>query len=407
MRMLGNAIRKDFPIFDNFSKRLSFLDSAASTQKPTCVIKRLLDFYSKEYSNIQRGAYDLSAIATKYYEDSREKVSKFINAKTKNSVVFTRGTTESINLVSYALENYFQEGDVILLSIAEHHSNLIPWQMLAKRKNLKLIFVNLDDKYNFDLDDYLKKIKKYSPKLVAMTMLSNVLGTIFPIEEIIKTAKECGALTLLDAAQFVSHFKIDIQKIDPDFLCFSGHKIYGPTGIGVLYGKEHLLEKMQPFQGGGEMIETVTKEYATYAKAPHKFEAGTPAIGEAIALGTAIDFVEKIGLESIKEHEKSIFLYAIEELYKLDELTIYSERTGKNKSSVISFNIDNVHPHDFSSIADSFGVQIRSGFHCAMPLLNSLNIDATCRISFGVYSDKEDIDALVDAIIESKKIFGK
>lgn len=407
MKILGDNIRKDFPIFNKFTKRLSFLDSAASTQKPAYVIKKLSDFYLEEYSNIQRGAYDLSANATKSYEDARKKIAKFINVKNEKSIIFTRGTTEGINLLAYTLADYVKNDDVILLSIAEHHSNLVPWQNLARKSNVKLEFVELDKNYNLDIDDYQKKMEKYQPKIVSLTMLSNVLGSVSPVKKIIEIAKRYNSITVLDAAQYVSHLKIDIEDLNPDFLCFSGHKIYGPTGIGVLYGNYKYLNQMNPFQFGGEMIEHVEKMHATYAESPQKFEAGTPAIAEAIALGSAIDFVEDIGIENIYEHEKNIFLYAFNSLSKVDGIKIYSDGNIENKASVLSFNIEGIHPHDFASIADSFGVQIRSGFHCAMPLLQSLKVDSTCRISLGMYSDKEDIDALVDAIKRAKKIFGK
>ena len=404
--MLGDGIRNEFPIFSNYnSKRLCFLDSAASTQKPKCVIEKLTDFYQNKYANIHRGAYELSANATLMYENVRKIIADFIGAKEPSNIVFTRGTTESINLVSYALEDYFKEGDVILLSVAEHHSNLVPWQFLAKRKNLKLVFANLDKNYNLDLEDFKNKVNEFRPKLVAMTMCSNVLGSEFPIEDIISLSKSVDSLVLFDGAQYVPHREVNVSKLDVDFLCFSGHKIYGPTGIGVLYAKKYLLEEMKPFHGGGEMIQEVTLQNTTFADVPYKFEAGTPAIAEAIGLGEAINFVNRIGIKNINEHEKNIFEYAILKLSSLAYVDIYSSKSSKDSGSVISFNIEGVHPHDFASIADNFGVQIRSGFHCAMPLLNYLGLNATSRMSLGMYSDTKDIDILIEAIKESRKIF--
>lgn len=404
--LLGDSIRDTFPIFAKYGqKRLCFLDSAASTQKPKCVIDRLTDFYSNEYSNILRGAYELSANATIRYEEARSRISNFIGSKSSDSIVFTRGTTESINLVSYALEDYFNEGDVILLTIAEHHSNIVPWQFLAKRKNLKLVYAKINNNYNLDIEDFYNKVKEFKPRLIAATMCSNVLGSVFPVKDIISGAKSVNALVLLDGAQYVAHNKVNVNKLDVDFLCFSGHKMYGPTGIGVLYAKRELLEMMKPFQGGGEMISEVTLDDTTFADIPYKFEAGTPAIAEVIALGEAVNFINQVGIENIYEHEKSVFEYAISRLSSISYVDMYSSKSSNDSGSVISFNIDGVHPHDFASIADNFGVQIRSGFHCAMPLLNYLKVNATNRISLGMYSDKQDIDMLIDAILESRKIF--
>lgn len=405
---LGSAIRTQFPIFSTWPRgHLAYLDTAASSQKPKCVIDRLEHYLSFEHANIHRGAYALSSEATENYERSRNRVAAFLNAPTPKSLVFTRSTTESINLVAYAYEKFFKSGDVILLTLLEHHSNIVPWQLLAKRKGLKIIFADIDAHGALDLNDLQKKLKEYKPKLLAITHVANSLGTVVPLAEIIPLARAQGCKVLVDAAQSVVHMKLDLQALDPDFLVFSGHKLYGPTGIGILYARPGLLDEMDPFQGGGDMISSVTVDGSTWAEAPQKFEAGTPAIAEAIALGTAVDFVDSIGRERIAAHEKRLVEEAFLLLSKEPGVTLYGPITkGLEQSSVLSFNVAGIHPHDLASIGDKHSVQFRAGHHCAMPTLKRLGIPASARISFGVYSCSEDLPPLIETIREAKKILG-
>lgn len=401
-----STIRESFPIFQTKSKLpLAYLDSAASTQKPNLVINSLGKFYSEEYSNIHRGAYALSANATDRYEAVRECVREFINAKSTKSIVFSRGATESLNLISHALEDYFKEGDVILVSTLEHHSNIVPWQMLAERKKLKVEFVNIDSEARIDMDDYKQKIESLKPKLVAITKASNAFGTTTPIDSIIKIAHDNNSLVVVDAAQAVAHEAIDVQKMDCDFLVFSGHKLYGPTGSGVLYAKEELLEQMKPFMGGGDMIKTVETTGSTWADIPQKFEAGTPPIAEIIALGEAVRFISSIGFDVIKKQERLLTEEALTMLSSFSEVEIYGPSDISQRAGIVAFNIKSVHPHDFSTIADSFNVQLRAGFHCAMPALTALDLHATARISFGVYSESQDLIQLKSAIKRSIDLF--
>jgi cysteine desulfurase/selenocysteine lyase len=404
----GVEARREFPIFfRDWERRLAYLDTAASSQKPACVINRLSCFYSEEHSNIHRGAYSLSAEATLRYEEARTAVAQYLGAKSTKSIVFTRGTTEGVNLVAHAYERQFKKGDTILLTLLEHHSNIVPWQLLAERKNLNIVFAEVTDYGELDLADYRAKLKEHRPKLVACTQLSNALGTIVPIETVIKDAHAVGAKVLVDAAQSAAHAAIEVAALDADFLVFSGHKVYGPTGIGVLYAKEELLEVMDPFLGGGDMIREVTTRGSTWAPPPAKFEAGTPPIAEAVALGTAVEFINSMGRGRVHAHEASLFAKAYELLRNEPDVTVYGPITkGGDQASILSFNLKNVHPHDLSTVADTFNVQMRAGHHCAMPLLNRLGIGASARISLGVYSVEDDLPPLLEAIRHARKLFG-
>lgn len=399
-----NKLRQEFPILDSQPERLAYLDSAASAQKPQIVIDRINSFVTSEYSNIHRGAYNLSAQATLEYERSRDKVADFINVKNKE-IIFTRSATEGVNLVAYSYGELLTPGDIILLSELEHHSNIVPWQIIAERKGLKVEFVKMTKNACLDLDDYKKKLVALKPKLVSLTMHSNAFGTITPAKKLVELAHEAGALIMLDACQSIVHQKVDMAELDADFLVFSGHKLYGPTGVGVLYGRESLLNAMPPFNGGGDMIQSVTTAGSTWAALPSKFEAGTPAITEAIALGVAIDFVNKIGFTVIGEQDKLLTAKAIDLLQGISGVDIYGPLDTSLQSGIVAFNIQNIHPHDFATLADQENVQLRAGFHCAMPALTALGLSATARVSFGVYSEEADLLQLEKAILKAKKIF--
>ena len=400
--MTNYEIREDFPIL----KDITYLDSGATTQKPLEVIDAIADYYKNDNANIHRGAYDLSIRATQAYDNARSKVASFINAAKSQEIVFTRNTTESMNLVaySYGLDN-LKKDDIILISIMEHHSDLVPWQMVAKKTGAKLEYMYVNDE-GIIPEEELNKIRD-GVKLVGITHVSNVLGTINPVKEICKRAHEVGAVAIVDAAQSVPHMKVDVQDIDCDFLAFSGHKMLAPMGIGVLYGKYDLLDKMTPFLSGGDMIEYVYEQDTTYAPVPTKFEAGTQNVEGAIGLAKAIDYIEKVGYDTIEEIEKDLLTYAMDELTKLEYVDIYGPKDMSKHAGVISFNLKGIHPHDVASILDSEKVCVRSGNHCAQPLLNSMGIDSTCRASFYMYNTKEDVDNLVKAIIKAKEMFSK
>jgi cysteine desulfurase/selenocysteine lyase len=413
MLIPGRELRSEFPIFSSARRvaqgrilPLSYLDSAASAQKPNCVIERISRYLSSEHANIHRGAYALSANATDSYEAARRSVASFLKASSERSIVFTRGATESINLVARSLEDRFQPGDVILLSLLEHHSNIVPWQMLEKRRGVKVVFADIGSDASLSRESFSTLLALHKPKLVSLTGLANSFGTLFPIAELVQEAKAMGAMTLVDAAQLVAHVPISVQELGADFLVFSGHKLYGPTGIGVLYVRQEMFDLMEPFQGGGDMISFVTTEGSTWAAAPQKFEAGTPAIAEAIALGEAVNFVQALGWNAIQSHDRALFDYAWGKLSSCAGVTLYGPATqGKEQISILPFNVMGVHPHDLSSVADSFNVQIRAGHHCAMPALKRLGIPSSARASIGVYSCEEDFDMLVEAIAEARRIF--
>lgn len=398
-------IKKDFPIFEN--KNIAYLDSGATTQKPRYVLDKINEYYEKSNANPHRGAYSLSVEATELYESARAKIANFINAKYPEEIIFSKNASESLNLVaySYGLDN-LSEGDEVVLSIMEHHSNLVPWQMVTKKtkSTLKYMYINKD--FELSKEEIESKITDKT-KIVAITQVSNVLGTINNVKEIIKYAHKKGAKVLVDASQSIPHMKVDVRDLDADFLAFSGHKMLAPLGIGVLYGKREILNKMNPFLMGGDMIEYVYEQNTTFAPLPNKFEAGTQNVEGVVGLSAAIDYIEKIGYEEIDKIEKEVVSYAIDELSKLDFLTLYMTPNRENHSSVISFNINGVHPHDVASILDSENVCVRSGNHCAQPLMRFLGIDSTCRASFYFYNTKEDVDRLVKALNKAYNMFRK
>ena len=397
--------KDEFPILQE--RKISYLDSGATTQKPQCVIDAIESYYKECNANPHRGAYSLSIEATEKYENTREKIAKFINARNREEIIFSKNATESLNLIaySYGLDN-LKKDDEVVLSIMEHHSNLVPWQYVTKKTNSKLKFMHINKDYELSKEEIESKITDKT-KVVGITHVSNVLGTINNVKEIIKYAHKKGAVVIVDASQSIPHMKIDVQDLDADFLVFSGHKMFAPLGIGVLYGKKELLNKMTPFLMGGDMIEYVYEQNTTFAPLPNKFEAGTQNVEGVIGLGAAIDYIEKIGYKEIQNVEEAITKYAVNELSKLDFLELYITPNSENHSSVISFNIKGVHPHDVASILDSNGVCVRSGNHCAQPLLRYLGMDSTCRASFSIYNTKEDVDNLVEALKKAYKMFEK
>ena len=399
-------IRNDFPILklQVHGKPLVYLDNAATTQKPQYVIDKTNNYYEKMNANIHRGVHALSQEATEAFESSRIIIKNFINALGKNEIIFTRGTTESINLVasSYGRTN-INEGDEIIISTMEHHSNIVPWQMLCVEKNAKLRVIPVNDEGEINFEEFEKLINEKT-KFVSIVYASNSLGTVNPVKKIIDLAHSYNIPVMLDAAQAVNHLKIDVQLLDCDFLAFSGHKLYGPTGIGILYGKVNHLETMPPYQGGGDMISKVTFEETTYNELPHKFEAGTPDIAGAIGLGAAIEYIEKIGLENIAYHENLLLEYATKAVSDLQGLRIIG--TAKEKIGVLSFHFENVHPHDVGTFLDFEGVAIRTGHHCTQPLMRRFNVPATSRASFGMYNTIEEVDVLVNGLKKILEVFG-
>lgn len=396
--------KEDFPILNS---DIVYLDSGATTQKPKYVMEKVEEFYKKYNANPHRGAYSLSQEATEVYENVRTQIAKFINAENREEIIFSKNATESLNLIaySYGLEN-LKEDDEIVISIMEHHSNLVPWQKVSKTTAAKLNYMYLDGNFEISAEEIESKITDKT-KVVAITHVSNVLGTINNVKKIIEIAHKKGAVVIVDASQSIPHMKINVQDLDCDFLVFSGHKMLAPLGIGVLYGKKELLNKMTPFLMGGDMIEYVYEQETTFASLPNKFEAGTQNVGGVVGLGAAIDYIEKISYEEIQKQENEIVHYAINELKKLDFLELYLTSNLENHSGVISFNIKGVHPHDVSSILDTQKVCVRSGNHCAQPLMRYLGIDSTCRASFYFYNTKEDVDKLVSAIKKAYNMFEK
>jgi cysteine desulfurase/selenocysteine lyase len=400
-------IRKDFPILTRrvHGKPLVYLDSTASSQKPSAVIEAMSAYYETTHANVHRGVYEISEEATAKMEKARVKMARFINARQSKQIIFTRNTTESINLVAYSWGYAnIHAGDLIVLTELEHHSNLVPWQLLAQRTGARLEFVPITDDGLLRLDIY-EQLLQQRPKLVAFAHMSNVLGTINPAKKMIAQAHAAGAVALVDAAQSVPHLLVDVQALDADFLCFSSHKMLGPTGIGVLYGKRDLLEAMPPFMGGGDMIRTVGLRESTWNDLPWKFEAGTPAIAEAIGLGAAVDYLNALGMEHVAAHEREITSYAMEQLSQVPELTIYGPPASQ-RGGVISFTLADIHPHDLASILDQeAGVAIRAGHHCAQPLMERFGLSATARASFYVYTTRQDIDTLVQGLHKALEIF--
>jgi cysteine desulfurase/selenocysteine lyase len=399
-------IRQDFPVLRQrfYDKPLVYLDNAATTQKPQAVIDRMSRFYEEEYGTVRRGVYALSERSTKAFEQARAKVARFMNAPISCEVLFTRGTTESINIVASCFGRpYFKTGDEIIISAIEHHANIVPWQQVCEATGASLKVIPVNDRGELILEEYEKMLNP-NVKIVAVNHVSNALGTVNPIKWMIDKAHQQGIPVLIDGAQGVSHLPVDVQMLDCDFYAFSSHKLYGPSGIGVLYAKVKHLDKMVPYQFGGEMIETVTFEKTTFAKAPRKFEAGTPAIVEAVGLGEAIDYLTRIGLGPIGMYESELLDYATEKLSQIPSLTIVG--TAEDKASVLSFTLKNIHPHDIGTILDREGVAIRAGHHCAQPVMSRYGVPATARASFAFYNTKEEIDKLAEAIQVCIKLFG-
>ncbi|MBR1654450.1 MAG: cysteine desulfurase [Clostridia bacterium] len=403
--MNQNEIIEDFPLLQN--RNLAYLDSGATTQKPIQVINTIDKFYENNNANPHRGAYSLSIEATEEYENTRTKIAKFINAKHREEIIFSKNATESLNLIaySYGLDNLKQD-DEIVLSIMEHHSNLVPWQKVVKTTGAKLNYMYINEEFELSDEEIESKITDKT-KIVGITHVSNVLGTINNVEKIIKYAHKKGAIVVVDASQSIPHMKIDVQKLNADFLVFSGHKMLAPLGIGILYGKKELLNKMNPFLMGGDMIEYVYEQDTTFAPLPNKFEAGTQNVEGVIGLGAAIDYIENLGYDKIAEIEEEVVEYAREKLSELDFITLYMTPNKENHQAVISFNINGVHPHDVASILDSCGVCVRSGNHCAQPLMRFLGIDSTCRASFYFYNTKDEVDKLVEALKKAYEMFRK
>jgi len=399
------AIRRDFPILSRevYGKPLVYLDNGASAQKPQVVLDTIQHAYSQEYANVHRGLHFLSNAATDAYEKARETVRRFLNAPSTDNIVFTSNTTAAINTVAYGygMPN-IGAGDEIVLSIMEHHSNIVPWHFLRERHGAVIKWADVDDAGNFLIEEFEKLITPRT-KLVAITQMSNMLGTIVPVKEIVKIAHAHGVPVLVDGSQAAVHLTIDVQDIDCDFFVCTGHKLYGPTGIGVLYAKHEHLVAMRPYNGGGEMIREVAKDWVTYGDPPHKFEAGTPAIVESIGLGAAIDYVNSIGRERIARHEHDLLTYATERLREINSLRIIGE--AKTKGSVISFAMEGAHPHDIATIIDRGGIAVRAGTHCVMPLLERFHVTATCRASFGMYNTREEVDQLAQALIKAQELF--
>lgn len=402
-----SKLRKDFPILDQKmnGEPLVYLDSAATTQKPKQVIDAINNYYLHDNANVHRGVYELSERATNQFEQVREKVRKFINAKSEREIVYTRGTTDGLNMIASTYgEAFIHEGDEIVISYMEHHSNLIPWQQLALRKHAKLKYIDMLDDGELDIEDAKQKITSKT-KIVSIAQVSNVLGVINPIKELAKLAHKCGAVMVVDAAQSIPHMSVDVQDLDCDFMAFSGHKMLGPTGIGILYGKLNLLDKMEPMEYGGEMINLVDLYDSEWTDVPWKFEAGTQDIAQVIGLGAAIDYLNEIGMDNITKYERSLVDYALPKLLSIKELTVYGPHDPEKHTGVISFNLDNLHPHDLATGLDMEGVAVRAGHHCVQPLMKYLKTPATARASFYLYNNKDDVDKLVDGIIETREFF--
>ena len=398
-------IREDFPALalQVYGKPLVYLDNAASAQKPRAVLDRMTQAYTSEYANVHRGLHYLANAATEAYEGGRERVTRFLNARRSEEIIFTRNATEAINLVasSWGGPN-IGEGDEIVLSIMEHHSNIVPWHFLRERQGAVIKWAPVDDEGNFLIDEF-EKLLTAKTKLVAITQMSNMLGTLVPVKEVVRIAHARGIPVLIDGSQAAVHLAIDVQDIDCDFYVFTGHKLYGPTGTGVLYGKYDRLAAMRPFNGGGEMIREVARDWVTYGDPPHRFEAGTPMIVEAVGLGAAIDYVNSVGKDRIAAHEHDLLTYAQERLREINALRIIG--TAKGKGPVISFEMKGAHAHDIATVIDRQGVAVRAGTHCVMPLLERFNVTATCRASFGMYNTREEVDQLAQALIKARDLF--
>ena len=403
-----NSVRKDFPILHQKinGHDLVYLDNAATSQKPKSVIDELVNYYSSYNANVHRGAHTLAVKATVAYEEAREKIAAFITAPSPENIIFVRNTTEAINLIAHtwAMDN-IREGDRIVSTEIEHHSNLVPWQHVANTQNATLELIKIDSNYELDLSE-LDQIINSKTRLVALTHMSNVLGTIVPVKTVVEAAKKVDAKVLIDGAQSVPHMRVDVQDIGCDFFTFSGHKMLGPTGIGVLYVSTTILKELNPFLRGGEMVLEVTYDRASWAPPPMKFEAGTPNIADAIGLGVAVDYLNEIGIDMVRQHEVSITNYALERFHELEEITTYGPNDTNIRGGVISFYIDDVHPHDISQVLDSLGIAIRAGHHCAMPLVKSkLHVPATARASFYLYNTEREVDLLIDGLKKTMEYF--
>jgi len=398
-------IKKEFPILSKEinNKPLIYLDNASTTQKPASVIDEIQEYYECTNSNIHRGVHHLSQKATEEYEEARKKIQKFIGATSSKEIVFVRGATEAVNLVANSYVNpLLSEGDNIIISHMEHHANIVPWQLIAKQKNIEIRVIPINEKGELVITELDNLIDKQT-KFISLNHVSNSLGTINPVEELIQKAHRNNIRIMIDGAQAVQHMKVNVTDLDVDFYCFSGHKMYGPTGIGILYGKKEILDKMEPYQGGGDMIKSVTFEKTIYNDVPHIFEAGTPNIVGAIGLGKAIDFIEKTTLEKIEEHEMDLLNYATQKISKIEGVRIIG--TSENKASVISFVMDGIHPHDIGTIMDNLGIAIRAGHHCTQPVMDFYDIPATARASFAIYNTKKDVDKLIEGIEKTKEVF--
>ncbi len=399
-----NRVRQDFPILSTqvYGKKLVYLDNAASAQKPNAVLDRLTQAYTSEYANVHRGLHYLANAATEAYEGARDKIARFLNAERREEIIFTRGATEAINLVAQTFgRERIGEGDEIVLSIMEHHANIVPWHFLRERHGAAIRWAPVDDEGNFLIDEF-EKLLNTKTKLVAITQMSNVLGSVVPVKEVVRLAHARGIPVLVDGSQGAVHMDVDVRDIDCDFYVVTGHKLYGPTGIGALYGKYEHLAAMPPFNGGGEMIREVSCDAVTYGEPPHRFEAGTPPIVQAIGLGAAIDYVESIGKERIRGHERSLLAYAEERLRGINSLRIIG--TAADKGAILSFEMKSAHAHDLATVIDRSGVAVRAGTHCAMPLLDRFGVTATCRASFALYNTSEEVDALAAALTRAQEL---
>ncbi|WP_062226191.1 cysteine desulfurase [Aureimonas frigidaquae] len=398
------AIRKDFPILATkvYGKPLVYLDNGASAQKPRQVLDAMRDTYEHGYANVHRGLHYLSNKATEAFEDAREKVRAFLNAGHVDEIVFTRSATEAINLVSYGLAHLFQPGDEIVLTVMEHHSNIVPWHFLRERQGVKLVFVPVQDDGSIRTEDFAAALSPRT-RLVTLTHMSNVLGTVTPVADVVALAHAQGVPVLVDGSQGAVHLPVDVRALGCDYYVFTGHKVYGPTGIGVLYGHAEALDRLAPFNGGGEMIAEVTQEGVTYNAPPHRFEAGTPPIVQAIGLGAALDYMRSIGRENIAAHEATLLDYAQERLARIDGLRIYG--TAPGKGAILAFDLEGIHAHDVSMVIDREGVAVRAGTHCAQPLLKRFGATSTCRASFAMYNTKGEVDALADALAKARRFF--
>ena len=400
-----NTIRNDFPILGRkvYDRPLVYLDNAATTQKPRCVVEAITDEYYNVNANVHRGVHYLSQQATDLHEEAREKVRRFINARSTSEIIFTRGTTESLNLVASSFcDEFMQEGDEVIVSVMEHHSNIVPWQLQAAKKGISMRVIPMTDEGELRLDEY-ERLFTDRTKLVSVTHVSNVLGTVNPVDEIIRTAHAHGVPVMVDGAQSAPHFAVDVQAMDCDFFAFSGHKMYGPTGVGVLYGKEDWLDRLPPYQGGGEMIESVSFERTVFERLPFKFEAGTPDYVATNGLAKAIDYITALGMDNIRRHEHDLTEYAMRRLAEVDGIRIFG--TSARKDAVVSFLVGDIHHLDMGTLLDRLGIAVRTGHHCAQPLMQRLGIQGTVRASFALYNTKEEIDALVDGIKRVSKMF--